>query len=212
MATILFSPQCVNTLRPRQNGCHFPDDIFKWIFLNENEWIPIKISMKFVPQGPINKIPALVQIMACRRSGDKPLSEPMMVSSLTHICVTRPQWVNLIPCGFFSQPSVLPRWGKQRPLWANNGTNNHSYEVIKTAEIQVPTCRKPDQLDPWIRDQMKITLRSTISLLQLPNFVSCGRDKPSHMTQNLVTVGTKFWTAEHFLVDSWSMDQADLVW
>ena len=36
----------------------------------------------------------LVQIMAWRRSGDKPLSEPMMVSLLTHICVTRPQWVN----------------------------------------------------------------------------------------------------------------------
>ena len=31
--------------------------------------------------------------MAWRRSGDKPLSEPMMVSSPTHICVTRPQWV-----------------------------------------------------------------------------------------------------------------------
>ena len=32
--------------------------------------------------------------MAWRRPGDKPLSEPMMVSLLTHICVTRPQWVN----------------------------------------------------------------------------------------------------------------------
>ena len=32
--------------------------------------------------------------MACRRPGDKPLSEPMMVSLLTHICVTRPQWVD----------------------------------------------------------------------------------------------------------------------
>ena len=32
--------------------------------------------------------------MAWRRSGDKPLSETMMVSLLTHICVTRPQWVN----------------------------------------------------------------------------------------------------------------------
>ena len=39
-------------------------------------------------------IPALVQIIAWRRSGDKPLSEPMMVSLVTHICVTRPQWVN----------------------------------------------------------------------------------------------------------------------
>ena len=32
--------------------------------------------------------------MAWRRPGDKPLSEPMMVSVLTHICVTRSQWVN----------------------------------------------------------------------------------------------------------------------
>ena len=82
-----------NTLRPRQNGRRFADDIFKCIFLNENVWIPIKISLKFVPQGPINNIPALVQIMAWRRPGDKPLSEPMMVRLPTHICVTRPQWV-----------------------------------------------------------------------------------------------------------------------
>ena len=81
----------INTLRPRQNGRRFADDIFKCIFLNENVWISNKISLKFVPKGLINNIPALVQIMAWRRSGDKPLSEPMMVSLLTHICVTRPQ-------------------------------------------------------------------------------------------------------------------------
>ena len=69
-------------------------DTFKHIFLNENVRISIKISLKFVPKGPINNNPALVQIMAWRRSGDKPLSEPMIVSLLTHICVTRPQWVN----------------------------------------------------------------------------------------------------------------------
>ena len=46
------------------------------------------------PRGPINNIPALVQIMAWRRSGDEPLYGPMMVSLLTHICVTRPQCVN----------------------------------------------------------------------------------------------------------------------
>ena len=86
---------CVlSILRPRQNGRHFPDDIFKRISLNENVWITIKISLKFVPKGPINNIPALVQIMAWRRLGDKPLSEPMLVSLLMHICVTRPQWVN----------------------------------------------------------------------------------------------------------------------
>ena len=86
----------INTLRPRQNGRNFAGDIFKWIFLNENVWIPIKISLKFVPQGSINNIPALVQIMAWRRPGDKPLSGPMMVRLPTHICVTRPQWVNTL--------------------------------------------------------------------------------------------------------------------
>ena len=65
---------------------------------------------------------------------------------------------------------------------------------------------KPDQLDPWIKDLIKITLLSTVSHLQLPNFVSCGRACPSHMKQNLVTVGAKLWTAEPFLVDPWSMD------
>ena len=85
----------INTLRPRQNGRRFADDTFKCIFLNENARISVKISLKFVPtKGPINYIPSLVQIMAWRRSGDKPLSEPMMVSLLTHLCVTRPQWVH----------------------------------------------------------------------------------------------------------------------
>ena len=84
-------PQCVNTLRLRRNRRHFADDIFKCILLNENVLILIKISLKFIPKGPINNIPALVQIMAWRRPGDKPLSEAMMIISLTHICVTRPQ-------------------------------------------------------------------------------------------------------------------------
>ena len=86
----------INTLRPRQDGRYFADDILKCIFLNENAWISLKIPLMFVPGGPINNIPALVQIMAWRRPGDKPLSEPMLVFVPTHICVTRPQWVNRI--------------------------------------------------------------------------------------------------------------------
>ena len=84
----------VNSLRQRQNGRLFADDTFKRIFLNENIIISTKNSLKFVPKGLFDNIPALVLIMAWRRPGDKPLSEPMMVSSPTHICVTRPQWVN----------------------------------------------------------------------------------------------------------------------
>ena len=58
----------------------FSDDIFKCILLNESIWIAIKSSLKFVPNDPINNIPGLVQITAWRRRGDKPLSEPMVVS------------------------------------------------------------------------------------------------------------------------------------
>ena len=83
----------INTLKPRQNGHLFTDATFKRIFLNENDRISIKISLKFVTGGPIDNIPTLVQIMAWRRPGDKPLSEPMMVRLPTHICITRPQWV-----------------------------------------------------------------------------------------------------------------------
>ena len=85
----------LNTLRPRQNGRYIPDDIFKRIFLNETWWISLKIWLKFVPNVRINKIPASIQVMAWRRPGDKPLSEPMMVRLPTLICVTRPQWVNV---------------------------------------------------------------------------------------------------------------------
>ena len=61
--------------------------IFQTTFSSAFPWI----SLKFVPKVRINNISPLVQIMAWCRSGDKPLSEPVMVSLLTHICVTRPQ-------------------------------------------------------------------------------------------------------------------------
>ena len=59
---------------------YFADTIFKCIFLNENVQIPLKFSLKFVPKGPINSIPTLVQIMAWHHPDDKPLSEPMIIS------------------------------------------------------------------------------------------------------------------------------------
>ena len=73
--------------------------IFQTIFSNAFSWLKIYqsrlrfFSLKFVSKGPINIIPALVQILAWRRPGDKQLSEPMGASLLTHIglCVTRPQ-------------------------------------------------------------------------------------------------------------------------
>ena len=76
---------------------HFQLDFLEWKCLNFDQncfevcsqasnWISIQISLKFVPRHPINDIPALWP-------GDKPLFEPMMVSLVTHTCITWPQWV-----------------------------------------------------------------------------------------------------------------------
>ena len=54
------------------------DNIFKWIFVNENGRILIQISRKFVPRSPVDNNPALVQVMTWRQTGNKPLPEPMM--------------------------------------------------------------------------------------------------------------------------------------
>ena len=63
-------------------------------FWNAFSWMKMsKFRLRF-HWSAVKNIPALVQIMAWRRPGDKPLSEPMMVRMPTRICVTRPQWVN----------------------------------------------------------------------------------------------------------------------
>ena len=63
---------------PGQNGCHFTDNIFRCIFVNENFCFLIKSSIKFVPKGPIDNNPTLVLRMAWRQTGNKPLSQPML--------------------------------------------------------------------------------------------------------------------------------------
>ena len=109
----------LNTLKPKQNGRHFAANTFKHIFWNENIRILIKISLNFVPKGPINN------------TGDKPLSEPMMVRLPMHICITRPQWVNTlwpgdaIPDSNVSWTNVGPMSGREYRHWANIGPNLH---------------------------------------------------------------------------------------
>ena len=109
-------PRRLNRLRPRQNGRHFADDTFNRIFVNENVRISIKFPLTFVLKGPVNNIPALVLIMAWRRPGDKPLSEPMMARLPTHICVTRPQWVNWKATRLAARTAIDAKLGYQGPL------------------------------------------------------------------------------------------------
>ena len=58
----------INTLRPRQHGLHFPDDIFKWIFLNEYIWVRSKFHQTLFLGGKIDKTSILVQIVAWRQA------------------------------------------------------------------------------------------------------------------------------------------------
>ena len=82
-------------------------------------WISLKITLTFVPKVPNNNIPALDQIMAWHRLGDKPFSEPMMVSLLQDIRVTRPQWVKayIIPRCDFYQKNISHVFAQKR--WQN---------------------------------------------------------------------------------------------
>ena len=99
--TVVTTPTCIHSLLvniqrhidARTKFTPFRRRYFQMHSLQWNVGILIKFSMKFVPKGPINNIPALVQIMAWRRPGDKPLSEPLMARLAAHICVTRPQRV-----------------------------------------------------------------------------------------------------------------------
>ena len=57
----MFAPRVsINSSPPGQNGRHLPDEILRWIFVNEKFPISIKISLKFVHKGPIDNNPAVV--------------------------------------------------------------------------------------------------------------------------------------------------------
>ena len=97
------------TLWGRENGHHFPDDIFRYICSNENVWISIKISLKFIP---INSVLVLVQIMTWHRTGDNPLLEPITASfaegyvrysaSMSLMCITLDMYSSSHISSYFS--------------------------------------------------------------------------------------------------------------
>ena len=113
----LYFVSFIKLLRPRQNGRRFPD-IFKCIFLNKNVWISLKISLTFVPKVPNNNTPVSVQIMVWRWPGDKPLSGPMIVSLVMHICVSQPQWINKETTQVVKTLSHGSHGGAVYPTWS----------------------------------------------------------------------------------------------
>ena len=87
---------CIKTFPPRQNGRHFADNIFRSIFMNEKFWILIKISLKFVSQGPIENNPASVDIMTWRLIGNKPLlifGAIGFQSDMEYVTELKPWWI-----------------------------------------------------------------------------------------------------------------------
>ena len=88
-------------LRLRQHSWHFADNTFKCIFLYDNHYILITISLKFVPEGPIDNKSWLVQVMAWCQTGTKPLPEPMM----TQTCI---DWLVGMYVGHDTSPRVEP--------------------------------------------------------------------------------------------------------
>ena len=79
VAFIIANGKADLTYPPGENGRHFADGIFKNVYMNEKFCILIRISMKFIPRGLIDNKQALVPVMAWRRTGDKPLSEPILI-------------------------------------------------------------------------------------------------------------------------------------
>ena len=83
--------------------------VFSWIKLYE---MRLRFHWRIFPKFTINNIPALDQLMARSRPGDKPLSEPKMVRLPTHICVTQPQWFDIPPTYFFIFPEANAEWNE----------------------------------------------------------------------------------------------------
>ena len=76
----------INILRPDQNGCHFADDIFKCIFLNENYCILLLISLEFVHRGSTGNISVLILEIHWHITSNKLLTH---WGQVTHICVSK---------------------------------------------------------------------------------------------------------------------------
>ena len=76
--------------------------------------------------------------------------------------------------------------------------NNHGAGDLRRhrAHYDVTVMTNPDQLDPWLKDQLGNALLSTILPQSYEIFVSYGRACPSHMTQYLVTIWAKTLTGE----------------
>ena len=81
----------IHTLRPRQHGYQFADDIFKINFL---AWKLYSNSQELVSKYPINNKPAMVQTLVWRQLMTSHDLNQWWPNLWTHLCITWPQWVD----------------------------------------------------------------------------------------------------------------------
>ena len=74
---ITLNTTAFNTLRLRQNGRHFADNIFKGIFFNENIWLSHEIWLKCILKGLGDNKSTLVQAMTWSKTGNMSVSAAM---------------------------------------------------------------------------------------------------------------------------------------
>ena len=79
---VLFPNFFINSSPPDKMATILADNIFNCIFMNENDTIPIQLSLHYVSRSPIDNKPALAQVLAWRQIGNKPLPEPVMTHSV----------------------------------------------------------------------------------------------------------------------------------
>ena len=131
-------------------------------------WISIEISLRFVPKDIINNIPAMFQVMAWRRPGDKPLCEPMMVSLLTSL--------GLVDVRFEMYTSVWRRytfglgtfhmaqlWLAQSLCWVYRKRTPNLVIAILICLFTYNLVHYQNNPGAWIRDYISGFLRHRIS-------------------------------------------------
>ena len=99
-------------------------------FSNENVSTLINISLEFIPNGQIKTILALVQIIAWRLPGDKPLSEPMMVIVYWRIYTSLCPNELMMFCEW--NPMEAYRWHGVRKLAPTNSHIRKTYNFYRT--------------------------------------------------------------------------------
>ena len=173
-------------MRPWQNGRHFPDDIFKRVFLNEYVRIPIKNSQKFVTKGLIN-IDLDIGLAPTRR--------PIMVGLPTSICATWPQWFKgvywiIVPrdIGLFHLDRTTDCWGFAAFNGHQLGSSecqrlNHWPKLDSSTNVVLESC--------WIRGGIYFTYGVNTLLIKSLQYRFCGGFRLIRAPDKWMPVGYK---------------------